>query len=405
MDFALTAEQEALRRQVREVLAEARVRDALRSVAESEGGEPDARALYAAIGAHGILAVDWPPDYGGRGLGKVEAMIVAEELAEHGVPDTLHVNSVQIVGSFLLLAASDRQKARWLPGLAAGRRFASVLFSERDAGSDLSALTTTATREGERYRLNGEKLYSLKTRFVDYGLCAARTDPTASRYQGLSLFLLPLDLPGVRVRTLPSVPDEQFHAVTLDDVEVEAECLVGGPGAGWSLIERMLAIERTGIDYYTRGNAWYQRAMEVLAGVPGGPDAAALERAGRHGAMLEGSRLLVWSVVSRLAAGEIDPVLSATAKWYASESARAVAWWAVEEQGDASLLSAGVAGARSFEAAYREAPGLTLSAGTSEMMLQLMASGSRFLAPGTPAGSSDAPPAGGTGPGDRRGPA
>src|SRR4029453_3434237 len=111
------------------------------------------------------------------------------ELVHLGMPDTLHVLSVQIVGTFLLTAGTEDQRRRYLPALAAGECFATVCYTEPDVGSDLASLTSRAVRDGDGYRLNGVKVYGLKGSQSDVALCALRSGEGASKYDGISLFL------------------------------------------------------------------------------------------------------------------------------------------------------------------------------------------------------------------------
>ncbi|MFE9455071.1 acyl-CoA dehydrogenase family protein [Streptomyces sp. NPDC006739] len=369
MDFGLTPAQDAFRKEVRAELAADDIRAELDRLAASDDREPDVRPLYRALGRHGLLAVNWPVRYGGRDAGLIEASIVAEELVRAGVPDTLHVNTIQIVGLFVLLAGGEDLKSRCLPDLAAGRRFASVLYTEPDAGSDLAGLRTTAVREpgGDGYLLHGVKAYSLKSDITDIALCAARTGAAEDRYQGISLFLVDLHAPGVRRETIPGIADEQFHRVVLDGVRVPEADRVGAEGAGWPLLTSALAIERTGLDYSLKAERWYAAVLDQ------NPEPDDLAAAGRYGAEVEAARLLSWRVIRQLAAGldEVDAPLAAAAKLLTSELAQSVAGWAATLPGPADTPRGGIAGM--LEAAYREAPGLTLSAGTSEVMLQIIA--------------------------------
>ncbi|NEB45476.1 acyl-CoA dehydrogenase family protein, partial [Streptomyces sp. SID339] len=361
MDFGFTPAQDAFRAGIREELRGADIRAELDALDTDGSREPDVRPLYRALGRRGLLAVDWPRPYGGRGAGTVEASIAAEELTRAGVPDTLHVNTVQIVGMFLLHAGTERLKDRYLPAIGEGRSFASVLYTEPEAGSDLAGLRTTAVRDGDDFVLDGVKAYNLKSDLTDVALCAARTDRDAGRYQGITLFMVAMDAPGVRRETIPGIADEQFHRVVLDGVRVPADDVVGAVGQGWELLTQALAVERTGLDYSLKAERWYAATLAR------GLDPEELERCGRYGALVEASRLHAWRVLGQLADGlDIDPTCAATAKYVTSELARSVAAWA-------NMTSPTPTGV--LEAAYREAPGLTFSAGTSEMMLQLIASG------------------------------
>jgi alkylation response protein AidB-like acyl-CoA dehydrogenase len=336
----MTAEVELVAKEVRAVLAGPEARHAFATLVE------DPRPLYRLLGERRLLAVSWPRAYGGRGLPARCAAAVVEELIAGGVPEVLHTLSVQICGNFLLTAGSDEQRAAVLPGLASGRRTATVLYSEPEVGSDLSALATTATPTGDGgWRISGRKVYSVGTAFADFGLVAARTSVEPTRYRGITLFLVPLGLPGITIEALDSLADEDFADVRLDGVEVPASAVLGPVGGAWPLITDALALERTGVDYVAKAERWLQA---------GDDRGAEYERLRTHTAA---ARALAMRCVDQLDTGRVDPVGAAATKLWCSETARSVAWWC------------------GLDSAYREAPGLTLSAGTSEMMLELVASG------------------------------
>lgn len=390
MDFGFSTEHEEFREQVRTALRAPGVRAALAKAEAAGQREPDLHALYRELGGLGLLAVHWPAEYGGRGLSFTHTAIVAEEMVRGGIPDTLHVLTIQIVGQFLLTTGTPWQKQRYLPGLASGEHFASVLYTEPWAGSDLGALRAVAEPDGDGYRITGTKVFSLKTRFADLGLCAARTSQADSKYQGISLFLVDLHADGVRVSTIPSIAAEQFHQVELDGVRVPRQALIGREGEGWVLLSESLAIERTGLDYYLKAERWLGAALDCLAGGdlaggdlaggdPAGGDPAAtdsvaereLERIGRYGGGVETSRLLCWDVLNSITAGQVDETAAAIAKYYTSETAAEIARWAVALPAPARRAAGGPAA--SLAAAYLEAPGITLAGGTSEIMLQYIA--------------------------------
>lgn len=373
MRFGFTEEQQRFRADVRRSLRSAEVRAAAADATGADGVEPDVRPLYRLLGELGLLAVHWPAEFGGADRPLTDAAIVAEELVRAGVPDTLHVNTIQIVGQFLVMAGSAAQKRRHLPALARGERFASVLYTEPDAGSDLGALRTVAEPDGDGYRITGTKVFSLKTRFVDLGLCAARTTPETGKYQGISLFLVDLGAPGVTVTVLPGVGDEHFHRVDLDSVPVSGDDLIGPRDQGWPLLNEALAIERTGLDYYLKAEHWLAAALEAL--IEREPDSshdAYLEQIGRWDGALAADHALAWEVLTGLAADRVDQVAAAVAKYHSSELAQGIAAWAADIPGPEQRANRTRA-AVTLDSAYREAPGLTLSAGTSEVMLQIMA--------------------------------
>lgn len=307
-------------------------------------GEPDPRPLYRLLGEQRLLAASWPRAYGGRGLSARCAAAVVGEMIAGRVPEVLHTLSVQICGNFLLTAGTEEQRAAVLPGLAAGTLTATVLYSEWAAGSDLSTLKTSAEPVPGGWRITGRKVYSVKTAFADLGLVAARTSVEKTPYQGITLFLVPLTAPGVTVGVLPSVADEDFADVRLDGVEVPASAVVGPLGGAWPLITEALALERTGVDYAAKAELWLGDGQNS-----------------RLRTRVEAAKVLAARCVDQQDTGRVDPVAAAVTKHWCSETATAVAWWRVDT------------GQTGADAVYREAPGLTLSAGTSEMMLELVA--------------------------------
>jgi alkylation response protein AidB-like acyl-CoA dehydrogenase len=361
----------AARAQARAALATAGMRAELAALAAA--AEPDVRPLYREVARLGLLALSWPVEYGGRGGSHAEAAAAIEELVRGGMPDMLQVLSIQIVGLFLLQAGTPAQQATHLPALAAGERFATVLYTEPEVGSDLAALRATGVRDGAGYRLNGVKVYGLKSQLSDLGLCAVRTGRGASKYDGISLFLLDLHADGVRRSHVASGADEQFDRVELTDVWVGEDALLGAEGEGWSLLTRCLAIERTGLDYSLKAARWFDAGLAGL--VADEVDDALREQVGRNGAAVDVGRMLAWNSISLLDRGALPTAAAAMAKYHTSETAAEMAVWAALTHGHgyglADLDDATVA---TLDSGYREAPGLTLSAGTSQMMLELVAS-------------------------------
>lgn len=357
MDFVYGSEEEEFRTYVRAALHAPDIAGELARV-RAAAGEPDERPLYRLLGRAGLLAPSWPAGYGGGDRGPTAAVVVLEEMIRAGVPDTLYVNGIQTVGQIVLTAGTAEQRALRLPRLADGDGFATVLYTEPDAGSDLASLTTVARSTGDGFEISGTKIYGLKSRFADLGLCAARVEGSGSKYAGITLFLLDMNAPGVKVRIVPGIMREHFHLVELDRVRVGHDSVIGGVGEGWSVLAQALPFERTGVDFAFRAERWFGLACAA------GDDPAELERTGRYGARVQAARLLARRAAEAVAAGRLNPLPTATAKWYSSELATELAGWALRRHGAGSPAI--------VDEAYREAPALTLSGGTSEMMAQLV---------------------------------
>lgn len=378
MDFSLTPAQEGFLSDLRAFFQEDRVQKSIHEMHQfgprEEAGLPD---VYRWLGERGWLAVNWPTEYGGLGRTAIEAAMVSEEMSLHGVPDLTHVLSIDIVGLFLLLAGTPEQKQRFLPPLARGEAAATVIYTEPESGSDLSSLQTRAEPDGDGWRLYGRKVYSMKCEFADYALCAARTSVTDNKFEGITLFMVPLKGDGVEILPLWSIGNDRFDDVRLNGVRVTRDEMVGPLDRGWQIINAVLALERTGIDYQAKARRWLDAIIERAAQTGRMADPVIGQQIAALDAQVRAGRLLAWRVMSNLSRGEIDEVASAMAKWYNTELGKSVVRLALELEGlDGSLSQwdgeAPMGGA--LEAAYRESPGLTISAGTSEIMLYLIAS-------------------------------
>lgn len=380
MDFSLSAEQREFRNALCALLDRPEMRAEIAALNDSAGGEQHAGEIYRALGRRGWLAANMPKAYGGGGLSLIEAAMVTEELCSRGIVDTLHVVTIDFVGMFLLLAGTPEQKLRYLPAMAAGDSYSCVLHSEAAAGSDLTQIATRAIPEPGGFALSGTKLYSLRAEQCDYALCSARLvsadggTPTGS--QGLTLFMVPLNTPGISIESIPSLADEQFGRVVLNGVHVDHDSVIGPLGDGWRLLNAALSIERTGLEQSAKCRHWLDvllaRARET--GHLNDPWHAAT--LARLDADVEAGRLLAWHTVTELAAGRLDTIGAAMSKYYNSEIARRIAEVARKCWGADALL----ARSRSepgtdgfFEWLHREAPGMTISAGTAEIMLYVVA--------------------------------
>ena len=389
MDFEVPQETTAFAAEVDEVLRSPETVRLLQEVqARADGMDGDVRPLYRHLGAAGILAPSWPASYGGRGLDYTATVTLLEQLVAHGFPQNLYCISVQNVGSLILASGNEQQRSALLPAMASAETTACILFTEPTNGSDLAALTTTAVRDGSGWTINGRKTYNLKSAYADFALIAVRTDPQASVYEGITLFLVPLDTPGVVIRPIPSMANEQFHDIWFTDVHVPDDAVFGTAGAGWSLITQMFAAERTGLDYYARGRHWLNM---IAARLDADGDRVGLAR---HRTRLAASKLLSCQVMQNLQDGNADIAESSFAKWHCSETAQRIAWWGLDALGPDVLSPGPDAGDRILEAALREAPGVTISGGASEVMLDILASArvSGGAAPGLGAGPSAAAP-------------
>lgn len=368
---------ESFRTRVRELLAEPRVRDIADAIAAlPPGAEPGPLPVYRWLGELGWLAPAWPAEYGGLGYGPVQAAIVTEELVRAGVPDDIFMLAIGIVGTFLLRAGTDRQRADHLPALARGERFAAVLFTEPECGSDLASLRTRAVRDGDGWRLYGTKTYHQKSDVADIGLLAARTTGDPPTIYGITLFLLPLRAPGLHIEPVPGMANDRFMRVVIDGVRLTGQDVIGKVDEGWQLLNEMLLMERSGIDFHAKARRVLDRLI-ARAGASGRLDDPryALTLADLD-ARLRAGHALAWEQVRRQEAAAPDQVGSAMAKWYVTEQIRPLLHAGADIDGLDTMLTSWDGQAPdggAFEAAYRLGPAHRLASGTSEIMLYLIA--------------------------------
>jgi len=203
------------------------------------------REWQAKLAGARLVGVTWPEEYGGRGAGPLEHYIVQEELARARAPELVGRIGVNLAGPTLLAHGTPEQRERWLPQILDASIIVCQLFSEPDAGSDLTSLRTSATRIDGGWLLNGQKVWTSYAQFADWAICLARTDPDAPKRAGISFFVVDMRAPGVEVRPLVQLTGEaEFNEVFLADVFVPDDQLVGAVNEGWKVANSTLSHER-----------------------------------------------------------------------------------------------------------------------------------------------------------------
>ncbi len=203
------------------------------------------REWQAKLAGGRLVGVAWPEEYGGRGGGPVEHYIVTEELARARAPELVGRIGVNLVGPTLLAHGTDAQKTRFLPRILDASEIWCQLFSEPGAGSDLTSLTTRASKVDGGFVLSGQKVWTSYAQFADWGWCLARTDPDAPKSKGISALVVDMRAPGVEVRPLRQITDEaEFNEVFFSDVFVPDDALVGPMNEGWRVANSTLTHER-----------------------------------------------------------------------------------------------------------------------------------------------------------------
>jgi alkylation response protein AidB-like acyl-CoA dehydrogenase len=317
------------------------------------------------IFAAGFAGIHWPVEYGGRGLSLEHNGVWMLECARAGVPPFLNMVGLVLTGGALLRFGTPEQKAEHLEPTLRGDRVWCQLFSEPGAGSDLGGLSTTADRDGERFVVNGQKVWCSGGRYSDWGILMARTDTHARKHDGISFFLFPMGLEGVEVRPLKQMTGEaEFDEVFFTDVDLPAEQLLGPLHGGWGVGMAVLTSERGHIGTAIIG---LERRLDAMAKLAEGRDLGAVERQRLTALMSRGSAL-------KALAQRQGPV--------ASTAASLMKLGITEMMFDAAMLRGDLAGsAASIDGpdAYGmlAAPGGRIAGGTSQVQRNII--GERLL--------------------------
>lgn len=298
MNFDWDIEQQAFRATVRAFLA-ANLPADWESLAHGPGSEAQStfsKKFCAELAKAGLLIPHWPKRWGGRDADPWTAFILAEEMWAAGEPRGGQYMNVNWIGPTLMRFGSEEQQARYIPLMARGETIWCQGFSEPEAGSDLASLRTRAEAHGNSYRINGQKIWTSYAGHADTCFLLARTSPGRD---GISIFLLPMNTPGITVRQIPSVIGEgDLHEVFFDDAEVPASAMLGAEGKGWEIIRTALSLERVGIPRFALAARMLSRAVAKLEKA-GRFGHGAIEQAARARAACEAARLYSYHIVDQ----------------------------------------------------------------------------------------------------------
>jgi hypothetical protein len=201
----------------------------------------------ATLAANGLLGVSWPEEYGGAGLSKLEQVVLVEELAKAGVP-TMGYNDtfgIKMLGGTLLQWGTEKQKRHFLPRILNGDDRWCQGFSEPGSGSDLASLATSAVLDGDRWVINGQKLWTSRAREANWIFLLARTNRDAPKHRGLTFLLVDMRQPGIEVRPIKALSGEsEFNEVFFSGATTPADHVVGDVNCGWAVAATLLGLER-----------------------------------------------------------------------------------------------------------------------------------------------------------------
>ncbi|MFW0794160.1 acyl-CoA dehydrogenase family protein [Gordonia sp. CPCC 205515] len=247
MQLKFSPEEETFRDEIRSIIAKVPEDLRERSAAGQLNFPEDMVTVTRVLNEHGVATPGWPVEWGGKDWTPIESHIYREEMALAHVPDLLAFN-VGMIGPVIAQFGSQEMKERFLAKTANLDIWWCQGFSEPEAGSDLASLKTRAVRDGDHYVINGQKTWTTLGQYADWIFCLARTNPDVKKQAGISMFLFPMDTPGVELRPIQLIDGGfEVNEVFFNDVRVPVENMVGNENEGWTQAKFLLGNERSGI--------------------------------------------------------------------------------------------------------------------------------------------------------------
>uniref|UniRef100_UPI0035CA1D54 acyl-CoA dehydrogenase family protein n=1 Tax=uncultured Sphingomonas sp. TaxID=158754 RepID=UPI0035CA1D54 len=392
MDFAYSPAEEEFRKALRHWLVDALPKGWGETAFEPE--DEDQRAQFRLdwerkLHSGGWSGINWPKEYGGRGATLVERAIVAEEMARAGAPEGLNIIGHNLVATTLLHHGTEAQKQRFLPKIMASDEVWCQGFSEPNAGSDLASVRTRAERRGDKFVVNGQKIWTSYAQYSDWCFALVRTDPDAVKHKGLSFLLIDMKSPGISIRPLRQISGEsEFNETFFDEVEVPVENLVGDINDGWRIAMTTLAYERGPEDALGRQIRFKQELDRLLATVAEQKrgdgyaihDADIRQKLARSITEVEVMRLNSLRTFSKYLNGEERGPDASLIKLYWSHAAQRLYETALDALGPLAPLAGkdalAPAGGR-FQLSWLQSKAFTIYSGSSEIQRNII--GERML--------------------------
>jgi 3-oxocholest-4-en-26-oyl-CoA dehydrogenase alpha subunit len=368
VDLRLTSEQVALREEARAFC------ESLRPLLDADPewrrqgllSDGDSREVTRELGRGGWIGLPWPTELGGRGLTHLGAALVEDVFGYHWLPLSLYLLSSKTIGAALERFAEEELKRRLLPQIAAGELVFCQGFSEPEAGSDLGALRTRAVVHGDRFVVDGHKIWTSSAHLADWIYLAVRTDPDRPKHEGISVLVADISTPGITVRRFPALGGGSLCEVFLERVEVPRANLVGELHGGWGVLMHTLDFERVTSEKLG-GVLWVlDRLDEHLDGS---------DELWRLRGELEAARLLSFRAAWLVDRARPASTASAMAKLAGARVTQRVANAAVDLLGLDGLVDGDPASPVEGRvgALYRASVGATISGGTAEVQQLVIA--------------------------------
>ena len=388
MDFQLTSEQEALKKEFESFFEEEMSKApegytwGLEGLFSDEGW-PFNKYMAKKLSEKGWLVRPWPEEYGGCNAPIIEQLIFSDVYGYYGAPgvDPLGIG---MIGPTILAVGNDEQKKEHLPPIANAERFWCQGWSEPNAGSDLAALTTKAVQDGDDWIINGQKCWNTGAHRADWCFMLARTNPEEKRSKGITFFLVDMKSPGISVVPIESMDgSKHFNEIYFDDVRVPSRNIVGEVNGGWRITQATMNFERSSVGVISTVMRALSELVEFcketeVKGKPLSQNPHIRHRMAQLAIDVETGRAMSYKCGWLQEKGDIMAAAAAScaAKVFSTELWQRLAFTGIEIMGLYGTIQSGSKWAPlqgRFEALAQSTPGYKIGGGTSEIMRNIIA--------------------------------
>lgn len=381
MDFKDTPELATFRSDVKTWLAANAQRrtDQQHMGMEGEAAFLEAKEWYRKKAEAGFACLTWPKEYGGAGLTPLHDVVWAQEVQDFKTRDAQFVIGIGNCGPAIMHFANEEAKRELLPRMASAEDVWCQLFSEPSAGSDVAGLRTRAEREGDKWKINGQKIWTSGAQYSDFGVVLTRTDPTVSKYRGLTMFMIDMRQSGVEVRPIKQMDGgTHFNEVFFQDAIVPDAYRLGEVGGGWTGALTVLMSERLAISgIQPTGFPQFLDLVKSLElnGQPIAADPIVRERLATWYSQYAGLQAANKRMITAVAKGGIAGAEASLGKLIGAVMNQEIANFVCQLLGPAGIIEdATMSPQRAhFQQSVLFAPGVRLAGGTDEIMRNILA--------------------------------
>ena len=325
----------------------------------------------------GWAMLHWPKEYGGIGASAIERIIWGNEESKFDVPKGIFEIGLGMCGPVMMEYATDEQKERYLPPMAEGKEIWCQLFSEPSAGSDVAGLRSKAVQDGDKWIINGQKVWTSGAHFSDFGILVVRHDPSVEKHKGMTFFFVDMKSPGIEIKPIKQITgSSSFNEVYFNDVEIPESRRLGAIGDGWKVAITTLMNERLAVGDANGADVedafkWAKKQDDN--GEPLLNNRAVRESIADWYCEASGLKNTKLRTMSALSKGQTPGPEASITKIVSAGKLQDIGNFGIDSLDMAGMLRTENLDIKSFHNAWLGAPGLRIAGGTDEILKNVIA--------------------------------